>query len=191
MISNIIVLSTLALQSCHFVFAQDDCKRRDCVDLQCYGLLKAKDGPHTVYPDTDTEQPLQVSCDQIKLEDGWLIFQRRVFGGVLNFTRLWAGYRNGFRDQSVLRLGNEHVHQIISGYGTTKCEAYFKTTAYDYTSCYAVIPEFKLDNETRHYTVRFGGTINAVRCWPTYFSNIANRPLYVIPYIRSPGNQIL
>ena len=132
------------------MFAQDDCRQRDCIDLQCYGLSKAKDGPHTIYPDTgtDSEQSLQVSCDQTTLGGGWLVFQRRVLGGVLNFTRLWVDYRNGFRDQSELWLGNEHVHQIISGYGTSKCEAYFKTTAYDYTTCYAVIPEFKLENET-------------------------------------------
>ena len=99
--------------------------------------------------------------------------------GVLNFTRLWADYRNGFRDQSELWLGNEHVYQIISGYGATKCEAYFKTMAYDKVrppTCSAFIPEFQPENENKHYTVRFGGKISAHVCNPSDFSRIVNKP---------------
>ena len=169
------------------MFAQDDCKSRDCVDLQCYGLSKAKakpnyfismDGPHTIYyQTTGPDVPLQVSCEQTYKDGGWLVFQRREKNGVLNFTRLWADYRNGFRDQSELWLGNEHVYQIISGYGATKSEAYFKVMAYDKVCC-SVFIEFKLENENKHYTMRYGSKIGSKQygCNTIDFLSIGNMP---------------
>ncbi len=169
------------------MFAQDDCKSRDCVDLQCYGLSKAKvkpnyfismDGPHSIYyQTTGPDVPLQVSCEQTHNGGGWLIFQRRAsLNSDLNFTRMWADYRNGFRDQRELWLGNEHVYQIISGYGATKCEGYFKVMAFDKVRCSAFIPGLKLENEAKHYTLRIGGDIRSTEyvCNPSDFASIAN-----------------
>ena len=98
MVNQIIALSPLALHICHLVFAQNSCKPRDCVDLKCYGLSNATYGPHIIYPYNDTDQTLRVSCDNSRSGGGWIVFQRRVEGGTLNFTRLWADYRDGFGD---------------------------------------------------------------------------------------------
>ena len=69
------------------------------------------------------------------------MFQRRVEGGTLNFTRGWADYRNGFGDQgnetTELWLGNEHVYQLVTGYGFA--EGFFEGTAYDSASCHGVV----------------------------------------------------
>ena len=50
MITHFIALSSFgATYMCHFVFAQDDRKPCDCLDLKCHGLSKATDGPHIIY----------------------------------------------------------------------------------------------------------------------------------------------
>ena len=137
------------------------------------------DGPHTIYPVGDTKKPVQVSCEQKLFSGGWVIFQRRAEGGVLNFTKLWDDYRNGFGgqgdDTGELWLGNEHVHQISSGYGTTSCILYITVTANDGIVCSALIQGFKLDNEDMDYTIRFS-TIDAIGCGKNDFSTIANQP---------------
>ena len=97
---NVIALSPLALLLCDFVSSQTDCKPKDCVDLKCYRMSGAKNGPHTIYPDFNT---VQVSCDQTTTGGDWIVFQRRTAVGNVNFTRLWADYNNGFGQQ-----GNEN-----------------------------------------------------------------------------------
>ena len=177
MISQIIALSPLVLQMCHFVYAGDGCKARDCLDIQCYGL--SGDGPHIIYPDGGTNKPVKVSCEQKLFSGGWLIFQRKTEGGVLNFTQSWDDYRHGFGGQgdeaTELWLGNEHVHQISSGYGATNCILYITVTAYDGTVCSALIQRFKLDNEDMNYTMRFS-KVSAIGCGQKDFSSVADQP---------------
>ena len=54
---------------------QNQCRPKDCYDLKCYGVSKAKDGPHTIYPDTPdlTNFSLPVSCDQETDGGGWIM----------------------------------------------------------------------------------------------------------------------
>ena len=176
MISHI-SLSALVLQICHFVLAQDSCKPRDCIDLKCYGLSKAQDGPHIIYPYNDTDQTLRVSCDNSRSGGGWILFQRRVEGGTLNFTRGWADYRNGFGDQgnetTELWLGNEHVYQLVTGYGFA--EGFFEGTAYDSVSCHGVVNGFSLDDEEDGYTLRATSAI-PVGCKKMDLTSMANSP---------------
>ena len=186
--NQIVALSALALQICHFVFAQDACKPRDCVDLKCYGLSNTTDGPHIIYPYNDADQTLNVSCDNSKLGGGWIVFQRRVEGGTLNFTRLWADYRNGFGDPgdetTELWLGNEHVYQLISRFGPAN--GYFEGTAYDSVSCDGSVFGFKLEDEAHHYTMR-ANLAYAPHCSSSDLISMANQPFRTLDHQLSAG----
>ena len=190
MIFHNIALSALVLQICHFVFAQDACKPRDCVDLKCYGLSKTTDGPHIIYPYNDADQTLNVSCDNSKLGGGWIVFQRRVEGGTLNFTRLWADYRNGFGDPgdetTELWLGNEHVYQIISRYGRP-VQGYFGATAYDMTSCDGYFFGFQLQDEAHDYRIVAPYLSYAPLCSSSDVISMANQPFRTLDRQLSAG----
>ena len=103
--------------------AQKECRPKDCYDLKCYRVSKAKDGPHTIYPSTPQLTSLQVSCDQETDGGGWIMYQRRV-DGTVNFTRNWEEYKYMFGDHSdntaELWLGNENVYQVLQRSGN--CE---------------------------------------------------------------------
>ncbi|KAI0232166.1 Angiopoietin-4 [Lamellibrachia satsuma] len=150
-------LLLVALLSRNIVFGEN-CKPKDCVDLKCYRVSTAKDGPHTIYPGTPNLPTLQVSCDQATVGDGWIVLMRRVDGSV-NFSRTWTEYRNGFGqhgDESTeLWLGNENVHQMVNSYGNTKCELRLEGYAFDGTSCIITSGNFRLRNENRRYAVAF------------------------------------
>ena len=182
-----IALAALVLQLCHFVFAQDSCKPRDCVDLKCYGLSKAIDGPHIIYPYNDTDQTLRVSCDS-RRNGGWMVFQRRVEGGTLNFTRLWADYRNGFGDPgdetTELWLGNEHVYQLISRYGPA--QASFEVTAYNKRRCDGAVFGFSLEDEAHDYTIR-ATSAYAVGCSSSDLISMANQPFRTLDHQLNAG----
>ena len=138
----------------NIVVAQNDCKPKDCRDLKCYRVSKSKDGPHTIYPGRPDLTSLQVSCDQETEYGGWIIFQRRVDGSV-NFTRLWADYRNGFGRQgnstTELWLGNENVYQLLQSYGTTECELRMEAYAFDGDTFWMGCSKFKMSPESDHY----------------------------------------
>ena len=184
MIIHNIAQSALVLQICHFVFAQDACKPRDCVDLKCYGLSKTTDGPHIIYPYNDTDQTLNVSCDNSKLGGGWIVFQRRVEGGTLNFTRLWDDYRNGFGDPgdetTEFWLGNEHVYQLVSRYGRP-VEGYIGATAYDMTSCDGLVSGFQLQDEAHDYRL-LAAFAYAPHCSSKDLTSMFNHPFRTLDH---------
>ena len=71
--TNIHVLLLVAVLFSNFVQGLH-CKPKDCLDLQCYRVSKAKDGPHTVYLGTVTLSKAQVSCDQTTQSGGWTVY---------------------------------------------------------------------------------------------------------------------
>ena len=185
---NISLISALVLQICHFVFAQHACKPRDCVDLKCYGLSKAQDGPHIIYPDRGAAQTLRISCDNSRFGGGWIVFQRRVEGGTVNFTRSWADYRNGFGDPgdetTELWLGNEHVYQLVTGFGSA--QGYFEGAAYDPVSCQGLVYGFSLEDEDHHYTMRATSAIPHL-CSKSDLISMANQPFRTLDRQLSAG----
>ena len=185
---NISLISALVLQICHFVFAQHACKPRDCVDLKCYGLSKAQDGPRIIYPDRGAAQTLRVSCDNSRFGGGWIVFQRRVEGGTINFTRSWADYRNGFGDPgdetTELWLGNEHVYQLVTGFGPA--QGYFEGAAYDPVSCQGLVYGFSLEDEGHDYTMRATSAIPHL-CSKSDLISMANQPFRTLDRQLSAG----
>ena len=140
--------------------AQMDCIPRDCYDLKCYRVSKAKDGPHTIYPSMpplDSLHHLQVSCDQVTDGGGWIMYQRRV-EGTLNFTRNWEEYKYGFGDPgdntTELWMGNENVYQVLQSYGSsTKWELRIEADAFDGTGCWVVASNFRMNDESLRYSM--------------------------------------
>ena len=67
------IVVTTAFDLWYLAVAQNDCRPKDCYDLQCYEVSNAKDGPHTIYPGTPDLPSLPVSCDQETDGGGWII----------------------------------------------------------------------------------------------------------------------
>ena len=155
-ISRVVAFSTLFWAA---AFCQNTCKPKDCVDLKCFRVSTAKDGPHTIYPGIPSLASTKVSCDQRTSGGGWIVYQRRVNGRV-NFTRLWEDYKNGFGEQggpdTELWLGNEIVYQLTNNY---TCQLQVGAFAYDNTNCSMQAGNFRLEKESESYTLRFGNTV--------------------------------
>ena len=151
-----IISFTFALWN--IVPAQNDCKPRDCYDLKCFRLSKAKDGPHTIYPAKSNLTSLQISCDQETDNGGWIMYQRRV-DGTINFTRNWQDYKHGFgtngNGTTELWLGNEQVYQVLQRYGKPKCELRIEADAFDGSSCWLVASNFRMHPEGRRYKMNW------------------------------------
>ena len=146
--------------------AFNDCRPKDCYDLKCYRVSKAKDGPHTIYPDTPdlTETGLNVSCDQETDGGGWIMYQRRL-DGTVNFTRTFEEYKRHFGqhgdNMTELWLGNENVYQVLQSYGTTECELRIEVDAWDEETCWLVASNFRIGDEYRNYTLDWDNVISS------------------------------
>ena len=136
--------------------AQKDCRPKDCYDLKCYGVSKAKDGPHTIYSSTTGLDSFRVSCDQETEGGGWIMYQRRV-DGTVDFTRNWEAYKYGFGDHggntTELWFGNENVYQMLMGYGSTKWELRIEADAFDGTDCWVMASNLHMYYEGRRYAM--------------------------------------
>ena len=150
---------------------QNDCRPKDCYDLKCYRVSKAKDGPHIIYPDTPTLINLQVSCDQETDGGGWIIYMRRL-DGTVDFTRNWAAYKYGFGkngdNMTELWLGNENIYQVLQTYGTTECELRMEVDAFDETNRWLVAINFRMNNESDQYTLNWD---NVTGPYPELYAN--------------------
>ena len=55
-------------------------------------------GPSEPFSSEGTDFTLYAPCDMDTDRGGWMVIQRRVPGGTVNFTRNWEDYENGFGD---------------------------------------------------------------------------------------------
>ena len=55
-------------------------------------------GPSEPFSSEGTDFTLYAPCDMDTDGGGWMVIQRRVPGGTVNFTRDWQDYENGFGD---------------------------------------------------------------------------------------------
>ena len=155
---NIAIMLTFALWD--ITNAQYNCKPRDCYDLKCFRVSTAKDGPHTIYPDSSTLTSLNVSCDQETDNGGWVMYQRRV-DGTLNFTQSWEDYKHGSGTNgdgtTELWLGNEKAYHMVHSYGKKwKGQLRIEADAFDGRSCWLVASDFRMYSENHRYKVDWG-----------------------------------
>ena len=140
--------------------AKNDCRPKDCYDLKCYNVSKAKDGPHTIYPDAPDLPSLPVSCDQETDGGGWIMSLRRL-DGTVNFTRNWDAYKRGFGQNggsmTELWLGNENVYQLLQSNGTTEWELRIEVDAFDETTRSIVSSNFRMLSESIKYKIVWDG----------------------------------
>ena len=154
-----ITVIILAFDLWDLAAAQNDCRPRDCYDLECYKVSKSKDGPHTIYLDTPANLSLQVSCDQETEGGGWIMYLRRL-DGTVHFTRNWDAYKHGFGQNgdntTELWLGNENVYQLLRRFGTT--ELRIEVDAWDGIMAWIGANNVRMKNESSLYALDWDTT---------------------------------
>ena len=131
-----------------------NCMPRDCIDLKCFRVSMARDGPFTIYPKYK-KRPIVLSCDQVSGAGGWAVFLRRVDGS-LRFNRTWDEYRDGFGtgggENTNVWLGLERVRVLGDG---ENLEIRVEGIVENGTSCYIHAKHFSLDSEEANYVIHF------------------------------------
>ncbi|GFO06453.1 ficolin-2 [Plakobranchus ocellatus] len=109
--------------------------------------------PHpVVYPHDISGQRLPYLCDMLTDGGGWIVIQRRSTGKV-DFQRDWATYKQGFGTlDEEFWLGNERIHAFSSS-GTWELRVDLK---YIGKETYALYSNFKVESESKQYTLRIG-----------------------------------
>ena len=132
------------------------CKPKDCIDLKCYRVSTAKRGVY-IYPNSTSLPKVLVTCQQTGDGGGWIVYMRRIDGSV-HFNTTWDDYKNGFGQQGrnyESWLGNENVHQLektFDGGAQLRVEGYI----FNGTSCFISADNFRLEDESDKYRLRFG-----------------------------------
>ncbi|XP_059143242.1 ryncolin-1-like [Physella acuta] len=97
---------------------------------------------------------IDVMCDTITDNGGWLVFQRRI-SGTVDFNLGWNSYKNGFGDYNIgeYYLGNEKLHVLTTG----KPHELRIDFIYNGKSYYARYTTFRVGNESDGYRLQIGG----------------------------------
>ncbi|KAK2173821.1 hypothetical protein NP493_848g03039 [Ridgeia piscesae] len=161
--SLVVFLSSLISLLCNVALCQHNCKPADCVDLRCYRVSAAEDGPHTIYPGLGGLGSLRVSCHQTTSGGGWTILLRRhVMSNDTEFTgRTWEEYKTGFGRQSgsisEFWLGNEIIHILTSPYTHNKSELRVEGIEYNQRPHAVSSTLFSLGSEADNYVMHVSG----------------------------------
>ena len=152
------------------------CKPRDCIDLKCYRVSTAKRGVY-IYPNSTTLPKVLITCQQTGDGGGWIVYMRR-FDGSEIFNRTWNDYKNGFGQQGRNKeswLGNEKVHQLektFDGGAKIRIEGHL----FNGSSSVISADNFRLDDESTNYTLRFGSITSATTAIASDWDYHKNRP---------------
>ena len=80
-----------------------------------YTLRKLRDQPEEQFSSTVIYSTLTARCDMDTDGGGWMVIQRRLPGGNVNFTRNWADYENGFGNLSgEFWYGLKNIHHLTT-----------------------------------------------------------------------------
>ena len=80
-----------------------------------YTLRKFTGQPEEQFSSTIIYSTLRARCDMDTDGGGWMVIQKRLPGGSVNFTRNWADYENGFGDLSgEFWYGLKKIHQLTT-----------------------------------------------------------------------------
>ena len=80
-----------------------------------YTLRKFTGQPEEQFSSTVIYSTLRARCDMDTDGGGWMVIQRRLPGGNVNFTRNWADYENGFGDLSgEFWYGLKNIHHLTT-----------------------------------------------------------------------------
>ncbi|XP_041374944.1 ficolin-1-A-like isoform X2 [Gigantopelta aegis] len=124
--------------------------KRNCLDVKNYDT-RATDGIFSITSPTGV--PVIVRCDMTTANGGWLIFLRRVQGGV-NFNRTWDEYKQGFGDlDGDFWWGNEHLHEFTSAQPS---EMRIDMWDWEGNHAHALYNSFLVDDEAQNYTIHTG-----------------------------------
>ena len=87
-------------------------------------FYKAPTGVYSIQDFTDIESPFSVPvvpttltarCDMATDGGGWMVIQRRLPNGTVNFTRCWSDYENGFGDlDGEFWYGLKNIHHLTT-----------------------------------------------------------------------------
>ncbi|GFN77398.1 fibrinogen-related protein 3-2 [Plakobranchus ocellatus] len=109
--------------------------------------------PHPlIYPRDESGQGLPYLCDIFTDGGGWIVIQRRSTGKI-DFYRDWETYKKGFGTfDDEFWLGNERMHAFTRS-GTWELRVDLK---YKGKEAYALYSHFKVESESKQYTLRIG-----------------------------------
>nr|XP_046264235.1 tenascin-R isoform X3 [Scatophagus argus] len=109
-------------------------------------------GVYTIYINRDPSQGVQVYCDMITDEGGWIVFQRRQ-NGLTDFSRKWSDYRVGFGNlEDEFWLGLDNI-QRIAAQGRYELRIDMKDGQ---ESVYANYDKFSIGDARNLYKLRIG-----------------------------------
>ncbi|XP_035772761.1 fibrinogen-like protein 1 [Anopheles albimanus] len=119
----------------------------------CKEIATKTSGLYNIRP-SDTLPSFLAYCDQQYYGGGWMVIQRRR-EGILNFTRNWTDYRNGFGEPGgEVWIGLERLHQFTK---VRPCELYIGLSDFSNNHKYALYNSFLIGNEAEGYNLKILG----------------------------------
>lgn len=113
----------------------------------CLDIAQNASGIYKIKPSFSAKS-FPVYCDMSAMAGGWIVVQFR-YNGVVNFTKTWQEYRDGFGILAAeYWLGLERLHQMTTN-DPYELIVYIKTSSGDYA--YAHYSEFRIDSEEEKY----------------------------------------
>ncbi|XP_076806032.1 uncharacterized protein LOC143449644 isoform X2 [Clavelina lepadiformis] len=129
----------------------------DCAELYLQG--KRNSGTYTISP--RKRGKWRVFCDMDTDGGGWTVIQRR-YNGMVNFTRNWADYKNGFgKPDGEYWLGLDRMHFLTTTKKTRRLSLRIDLTDWDGVAHYAQYDVFRVRSESRKYQLiarKYSGT---------------------------------
>nr|NP_001027605.1 fibrinogen-like protein [Ciona intestinalis]BAB00626.1 fibrinogen-like protein [Ciona intestinalis] len=129
----------------------------DCAELYARGVRQS--GVYDIRP--GTKVTWTVYCDMDTDGGGWTMLQRRI-DGIVNFSKGWKSYKNGFGDINADHwIGLEKMHHISTSNKSRRMELRINLTDWDDVSHYANYGVFRIRSEGKNYQLiakRYTGT---------------------------------
>nr|AKP06502.1 DSL-like protein 1 [Platynereis dumerilii] len=126
----------------------------DCDTLAKSGFLY-RDGVYDIKP-KGSSKVIKVYCDMTT--EGWTVIQRRK-KGILNFSKDWQSYKNGFGEVGASEdfwLGLENIY-LITKQNPAKYKLKIKIKTYDGEWLIAEYSKFSIDDESHDYRLHVSG----------------------------------
>ena len=121
-----------------------------CDDFHAANIIE--DGVYPIYP-SGSATYLHVYCELCQ-NNGWTRIQRREDGSV-DFSRDWAGYKNGFGEVSGEHwLGNDVISALTN---QTACQLKVDLECFSGLQYYAQYTTFSVDDEANEYMLHVNG----------------------------------
>ncbi|KAJ8342777.1 hypothetical protein SKAU_G00327050 [Synaphobranchus kaupii] len=158
LMNKVQAISTEALRSNAeiFSFKPVPSHGRDCSDIKetMDAISKIPSGIYIIQPE-DTDYAFEAFCEMDYMGGGWTVIQRRT-DGLTDFKRVWIDYVDGFGHLPGEHwLGLRKVFSIVNQ-KNTHFQLHIALVSQDDTTAYASYDNFRIDDETKFFTIHLG-----------------------------------